>query len=133
MFNNTLTLANVGGPTHDLSITDTDNGVTTRSINLGGGNSINLTVARTESTENKGVISDRYLVRVDQILTETVSPYAPTKLSAYANLVVPRRPDVTPELVDQTAGFLLCFLFGGTPIATSVISPTIARLLSGET
>lgn len=136
MFDNTLSLYLDGAVEETLSVTDTDNGTTTRSINLGGGNALNLTIAHSESTENKGVVSDRYLVRLDEILTETSSPYAPTKASVYQVYVVPRRPDVTPTKVAELAAKLHNFLLDTEPVGSvgiAAVNPVLTRITAGET
>jgi hypothetical protein len=136
MFDNSITLTSdvavIGGPL-GVSITDTDNGRTTRSLLISPGNRIDLTLSRTDSTENRGVISDRYLVRVDRLLTETTTPYAPVKISAYTVLVVPRRPDVTTDLVGDTYMRMLGVLVDTTPLSYGDVSTLLGRLLSGET
>jgi hypothetical protein len=139
MLNNTLTLAkNAGGTTVEASITDTDNGTTTRSAAYGGGNRLDLTISRAESTENKGLLSDRYLVRVDNVLTDPNPPYGPAKLSAYLVLVVPRRPDVTSAKAVDTVLTLLCLLtnnsfIGETSALSTPLGEFLTRILNGET
>jgi len=133
MFDNAITLSPSGV---SVSIKDTDDGKTVRTYNLGGGNRIDVTISHTESTENKGVLSDRYLIRVDRILTEPTSPYAPTKLSSYIVQVVPRRPDVTVELIKVNLADcinLLPVVGGDTVVAASQIDNGLTRLLAGET
>jgi len=122
-----------------VSVTDTDNGRSIRSVNLGGGNRIDLTIAHSESSENKGILSDRYLMRMDRTLVESQTPYAATKVSAYLVVVVPRRPDITPVLTGQTILSLLALLCGTmnpdwTPGEDSLLdSPGLfGRILSGE-
>lgn len=134
MFNNTVTLTD-GAEPFDLSITDTDNGTTTRSINLGGGNRLSLVIARSDSKENPGILSDRILVRIDSIKTEPTTPYAPAKLSAYLVLVVPQRPDVLATDVYECVAQLVNFIINdeANVILTIDVQTTLARLLAGET
>jgi hypothetical protein len=135
MFDPVITLPFVGGKS--VSIIDTDDGKTTRSINLGGGNRLDLIIQRAESTENKGILSDRYNVRIDRILTEATTPYAPTKVSVYLVCVVPRRPDVTIQVVADLYNALTVLMYGGDDVDSGSLpygtGSRFAQLLSGET
>jgi len=136
MLDNALTLrANDGAGstvTNIVSLTDTDDGRTIRTLNTGGGNKVDLIISVTESTENKGIISDRILIRVDETKVESTSPYAPAKQSAYLVIVAPRRPDFSVQDVQVNVGLCLDLLLG-VGSGTNVITPGIlARILSGE-
>lgn len=133
MFDNTLTLVLDGDTTHEVSITDTDNGTTARRKALGGGSFLELHVSHTETKENKGVLSDRHLVRVDHIIPDAVdTSKEPVKVSAYVVVVYPRRADVTHAHVYRTVGALLNFLMGTTDAHTSTVNANLARLFTGE-
>jgi hypothetical protein len=142
MFANSISVNDGLGSAVALSLIDTDDGKSVRAINLGGGNKLELILSRTDSTENKGVLSDRYLVRMDRTLIESASPYAAAKISAYLVLVVPRRPDATEALVLDTLTDLLDFILQGEGTGfvapegpndlRELVSNQLTRILTGE-
>lgn len=135
MLDNTLTLKASNGAsieTTALSLTDTDDGRTIRTHSFGSGNKVDLTIAVTESTENKGILSDRIMVRVDETKVESTSPYAAAKASAYLVIVAPRRPDFTAVDIGVNVGRVFDLLLAGE-FGTNVITPGILdRILAGE-
>jgi hypothetical protein len=135
MLANALTVLSFHGGTavpQTVSLVDTDNGRTVRALNLGGGNKSELIVGVSESTENKGVLSDRYLIRWDDTKTESTSPFAPAKASAYLVIVAPRRPDFTYAEVAAPVEKLISLLNGGVEINLGNETGILGRIYSGE-
>jgi hypothetical protein len=131
MLDNALELkAQTGDVT--VSLVDTDDGKTIRSANFGGGNKVDLMISNAESKENSNVLSDRYLVRVDETVTEVTAPYSPTKISAYLVLVVPRRPDITTTKIRSTVERLISVFYNGSLSPVLDNATIFARLLAGE-
>jgi hypothetical protein len=131
MLNNALTAKDHTGAAITMSLVDTDDGRTIRTLNMGAGNKIDLTIANTESSENKGILSDRFLVRLDMTKVEATSPYAPAKASAYLNIVVPRRPDFDTVEVISLAERLLSLLQAEASSDLTTFG-TLERIIAGE-
>jgi hypothetical protein len=121
--------------THTVSVNDTDNGVTTRRLNLGGGQFIDLTISSEETKDKKsGIVSDRYLVRIDQTIPDPVLSNGPAAVaSVYQVFVYPRRTDITHGVMGQLHTALRNLLKDGSTQSGSADSDGIlARLFSGE-
>jgi hypothetical protein len=135
MFDNALTLYPgdaIAGIS--VSVTDTDNGVTTRQYAAGGGTFTRLTISRQETNENKGLITDRYLVRVDDIIPDPVIVTGPPAVvTAYQVFALPRRTDLLPSHLAATQHKLMSFLLGRQDIDAEVLVTITQRLLNGET
>jgi hypothetical protein len=135
MLDNSLTLYPADtGAGQVLSIIDTDNGVTTRQVNLGGGQFVKITIARSETNENKGLVTDRYLVRVDHVVPDPViSVNPPAVISSYNVFALPRRVDLVADYLIQNNHRLASFLLDRQDIDADLGSTLMQRLLNGET
>jgi hypothetical protein len=132
MFDNAIALhlGDTGDSVGSVSITDTDNGTTTRRINLGAGQFFTMTVAHSESNEQKPFVSDRHLVRFDREFPDADGK--PLKISVYQVIVCPRHALVTTLKISQTVHMLLSFVLGRQDVDWTDGEAVMSRILSGE-
>jgi len=128
MFANSITLQGIPQP---LSITDTDNGRTVRQFNAGGGIFYQLIIARSESKENKVVLTDRYLVQTNVIAPD--SEGRPIRASCSTTLSYPRHPAFTHVTLTDMYKANVNFIIGTFSSGTSdIIEDNLARVFNGE-
>jgi hypothetical protein len=139
MLDNSITLVveAAGGAatvTKAVSLTDTDNGRTIRRKAEGGGTFYDLTISSEETRAKDGIISDRYLVRIDNTVPDPVLSTAPAAVvSAYLVFVLPRRSDIGNSHVGALWTALQNLLYDGSVMrSTSDSDAILARLITGE-
>jgi hypothetical protein len=129
MFDNTLTLQGLPA----CSVTDTDDGRTTRRHNAGGGVFYEIVTSRQETTENKGTITDRYLTQVALIVPDP-STGKPVRATASIVQAYPRSASIGVPQMDALMTALLSFytgtLAGGI---LDVVNAKLSRQYDGET
>jgi hypothetical protein len=145
--NNSITLYPVAatpGTTKSVSIVDTDNGKTVRLLNEGEGFFTRLTTAATTTQENKPIITDRFLIRLDLDKTSNVDPAAVVRASAYLVVSLPRAQfgiDEATGLVQALLQLILQTTGATTPTTTQLAAmfagsgtadTFLRRILSGE-
>jgi hypothetical protein len=129
MFDNTLDL---DGPIPAMSLIDTNEGESTRRVNLGGGDSHELHVRRQETAENKGIITDRYQVRVDSIFTDSITA-KPIRGSASLVLAYPRHTRFgNPEMQTLSRAAIAFFTGGLPPEYVTTLNAQLLRIFNGE-
>jgi hypothetical protein len=132
MFNNTVNLypsAEADTDVKVVSLNDTDDGRSVRKINLGGGEFIVLTIGNSESTENKPIINDRHLVRVDHIKPDVSGK--PVTASCYIVVTYPRSGFTHTEMY-ALASMLIRFLANGNVMPDGALPTVFTRLFDGE-
>lgn len=115
---------------------DTDNGRSTFRLNLGLGHFREVTVSHAISKENKSVLTDRHLVRIDSIKPDATGLGT---IRASVQLVIAHpRADYTNEDMNALCTEMIRFLFEGNEIDEfganiPAYAATIQSLLNGET
>jgi len=130
MFDNTVTIA--AGNIPAVSITDTDNGRTIRRHNSGGGMFQELVISRQESNENKGTITDRYLVQLAHLSIDATTG-KPVRASASLVIAYPRI-NADHASMNQLVVGLVSFLIGAVGAGSVTnLETTLGRIYNGET
>jgi hypothetical protein len=130
MFENSVALAQQGV---SVSIADTDNGRTVRRYNAGSGAFVELVIARQETNENKGLITDRFLVQRNNLLPDAVTG-KPVRASVSLTMSYPRHPNVENSTMVTMIADIVSFLMGTIGSSSlSALSNSTTRIFNGET
>jgi len=129
MFDNSLDLQ---GTFPSVSLAGQSDGRTVRKVNLGGGSFYELIIGNQETGENKGIITDRYLVQTNYILTDEVTK-KPVRSSAQIVMSYPRHASIGNTLMQQLLLGLVSF-FTSTLDTTQIntLNAQTARVFNGE-
>jgi len=118
----------------NVSVADTDNGRTTRRHNYGAGKFAELVIGRQETTENKGIITDRYLAQVNILTNSEVAGGKPVRGSVGIVMSYPRHSEFTNLTMEVMFRDAIQFFTGAlTSGQITALAATQARLFDGET
>jgi hypothetical protein len=130
MFENSI---NLPGSMPAVSVIDTDNGRTVRRANAGSGIFWELVNSHQESNENKGAITDRFLVQPALIFIDSVSA-KPMRASVSIVSAYPRSPEVNHGTMTELLRAAFAFFIGDlTAGQLTTLSDQAARVFAGET
>ena len=134
MFDNSISLVYTTG---SVSVTDTDNGRTTRRLNAGSGVFQELVIGHQESAENKPLVTDRTLVQRNIIQPDAISG-KPVRASVGLTISYPRSGFVHGHLTAACEDLISFLTQSGGVMGTlsapqiTALEANLARLFNGE-